>query len=39
MAATQTEALYELTPPLVVNIPVPGSGVLAIDFDDLYSKL
>lgn len=39
MVAAQSEPLHELTSPLVVNIPVPGAGVLPIDFDDLYRQL
>lgn len=39
MVATQAEPLHEIRTPLVVHIPVPGAGVLTIDFDDLYRQL
>lgn len=39
MVATQSEPLHEIRTPLIVNIPVPGAGILSIDFDDLYSQL
>jgi len=38
MVATQSAALHELTPPLLVNVNVPDAGVLEIDFDDLYRQ-
>jgi hypothetical protein len=39
LVASQDKPLHELTHPLIVGIPVPESGVLQIDFDDLFSKL
>jgi Uma2 family endonuclease len=39
LVADQATPLRELTHPLIVEIPVPGGGVLKIDFDDLYAKL
>jgi Uma2 family endonuclease len=39
MLASREEPLREIASPLLVNIPVPGAGVLQIDFDDLYSRL
>jgi hypothetical protein len=39
MVADKHHPLHELTPPLVVEIEVPGTGVLRIDFDDLYRRL
>ena len=37
--ATQSELLHEISPPLIVRIPVPDAGILEIDFDDLYREL
>lgn len=39
MIATQTEPVHELRAPLTVNIEVPGSGTLQIDFDALFAQL
>ena len=39
MVATQAELLREIASPLIVNIEVPGRGLLQLDFDDLYSQL
>ena len=39
MVADRNTPLRELSPPLLVSIPVPGRGVLQIDFDDLYRQL
>ena len=39
MVATQDMPLHEISPPLIVDIEVPNTGVLQIDFDDLYRNL
>lgn len=39
LKATQSEPLREIRPPLIVDVDVPGAGILSIDFDDLYRQL
>lgn len=39
MTATQTQPVHEISAPMIVNIEVPGNGLLRIDFDDFYRQL
>ncbi len=39
MVATQSAPLREISPPLIVDIPVPNGSVLPINFDELYGRL
>lgn len=39
LVATRTQPLHEISAPLIVDIEVPGKGVLQIDFDELYRQI